>query len=155
MLDVARPTAQAGLDLPAPDQIGFVVRDLDRAIAQYEPIFGPLTVTDFGPQQASYRGARPTPYQMRFAFGRAGGLEIELIEWLEGDTPHRDFIQQGREGMHHLRYRIDDLDYWLQRVCDLGFEVTWMARLSSDVGYAYCEREGDPLVLEFLQMPVA
>jgi hypothetical protein len=92
---------------------------------------------------------------MRFAFGRAGGLEIELIEWLEGDTPHRDFIQQGREGMHHLRYRIDDLDYWLQRVCDLGFEVTWMARLSSDVGYAYCEREGDPLVLEFLQMPVA
>lgn len=75
MLDVARPTAQADLDLPAPDQIGFVVRDLDRAIAQYEPMFGPFAVTDFGPQQASYRGAPPTPISnaLRLRPGRRTG----------------------------------------------------------------------------------
>lgn len=140
-------------DLPQPDQIGFVVKDLARAIELYDPLFGPFTVPDFGPQTASYRGAEPTPYSLKYAFGSANGLEIELIEWVEGDTPHRDFIEQGREGMHHIRYRIDDLDLWLERVGAIGFEVVWSARLGPGIGYAYCERAGDPLLLEFLQLP--
>lgn len=140
-------------DLPPPDQIGFVVKDLARAIELYDPLFGPFTVPDFGSQSASYRGGEPTPYQLKFAFGSANGLEIELIEWVEGDTPHRDFIKQGGEGMHHIRYRIDDLDLWLGRAGAIGYEVVWSARLSPEIGYAYCERAGDPLVIEFLQRP--
>ncbi len=140
-------------DLPQPDQIGFVVKDLNRAIALYEPLFGPFTVPDFSGQTASYRGAEPTPFELKFAFGRAGDIEIELIEWIEGATPHRDFIQRGGEGMHHLRYRIDDLDVWLGRVRGLGYEEVWSARPAPGIGYAYCERAGDPLVLEFLQLP--
>ena len=49
-------------DLPQPDQIGFVVKDLARAIELYDPLFGPFTVPDFGPQTASYRGVEPTPF---------------------------------------------------------------------------------------------
>ena len=44
------------LDLPQPDQIGFVVRDLDEAIALDDPAFGPFHKTDFGVQQAQDRG---------------------------------------------------------------------------------------------------
>ena len=146
------PSGAAFADLPPPDQIGFVVRDLARAIEQYQPLFGPLKIVDFGPQKASYRGAPPTFYKLNFAFGRAGDLEIELIEWVEGDTPHRDFLNKGREGMHHLRYRVDDLDLWMERARDLGYEVTWMARLSPAIGYAYCERPDDPLAVEFLEL---
>ena len=151
----ANPLAATGAfpDLPQPDQIGFVVKDLGRAIALYDPLFGPFTQPDFGPQSASYRGAEPTPYQLKYAFGSANGLEIELIEWIEGDTPHRDFIERGGEGMHHIRYRIEDLDLWLGRVAALGYEAVWTARISSEIGYAYCERAGDPLVVEFLQLP--
>ena len=141
------------LGLPQPDQIGFVVANMDEAMKLYGPIFGPLKRTDYGPQTASYHGGAPSAYELNFAFGRAGDLEIELIEWVSGDTPHRDFLKRGGEGMHHLRYRIDSLDRWIAKVEQIGYRVTWTARFSPEVGFAYCEREGDPLVLEFLQYP--
>lgn len=153
MIDSPLSSSGALPDLPPPDQIGFVVKDLDRAITLYEPLFGPFTVPDFGPQTASYRGAEPTSFELKYAFGSASGLEVELIQWVAGDTPHRDFIERGGEGMHHIRYRIDDLDLWLGRVGALGYGIVWSARLSPEIGYAYCERADDPLVLEFLQLP--
>ncbi len=139
------------LGLPQPDQIGFVVRNLDQAMAMYDPLFGPMHKVDFGNQQASYRGGPRTAYDLRYAFGRIGDLEIELIEYVSGDTPHRDFLAQGREGVHHLRFRVDDLAHWQDRLETAGFKPVWHDRISDDIAYAYFEREGDPLLLELLQ----
>jgi hypothetical protein len=36
------------------------------------------------------------------AFGHSGDLEIELIEVLSGTSPHTEFLDQGRSGMHLL-----------------------------------------------------
>ena len=149
-LEMLKPGGPLGL--VEPDQIGFVVKDMEAAIKWYEPLFGPFNRTDFGDQLASYRGAEPTPYVLDFAFGQAGNLEIELIQWISGDTPHRDFIQGGREGMHHLRYRVSDLAEWTDKLKGVGYDVVWSAQVSDDVGYAYCERPGDPLLIELLQM---
>ena len=55
------PAELAGL--PPCDQVGVVVRDLERAMAMYAPLFGPFTTMDGSVQQASYRGrlvVRPT-----------------------------------------------------------------------------------------------
>lgn len=139
------------LGLPRPDQIGFVVRDMDKAIALYDPLFGPLRPVVFGDQVASYRGGPREEYELKYAFGQIGDLEIELIQWISGNTPHRDFIQQGREGMHHLRFRIDDLEQWQAKLHGVGFETVWTDRISPTIAYAYLEREGDPLVLELLE----
>ncbi len=144
----------AQLGLPQPDQVGFVVRDLDEAIALYDPLFGPFRKVDFGPQTASYRGAAHTSYALKFAFGRIGDLEIELIEYVSGETPHRDCLERGREGMHHLRFRIDDFEYWQDKLHSVGFETVWFDRMSPDTAYAYFERPGDPLLLELLQFRV-
>ncbi len=141
------------LDLPQPDQIGFVVRDLDEAIALYDPVFGPFHKTDFGVQQAQYRGGPRSSYDLKFAFGQIGDIEIELIQWVSGDTPHRDFIESGREGMHHLRFRIDNADRWIDSLKRLGYEPIWHDRMSPQIAYAYCERPGDSLILELLEFP--
>ena len=143
----------AHIGLPKPDQIGFVVRDLKRAMALYDPVFGPFRIVDFGAQQASYRGGPRTPYDLKYAFGRIHDLEIELIEWVSGDTPHRDFLERGGEGIHHLRFRVDDLDRWGARLAAAGYERVWYDRLSPDTAYGYYERGGDPLFLELLQFP--
>ena len=100
--------AQVSLGLPPDDQICLVVRDLQAAVALYEPLFGPFTVLDNGPFESVYRGER-VMVELLCAFGRTGALEIELIEWRSGPTPHRDFIQGGREGVQHIRYVIEDL----------------------------------------------
>lgn len=147
----ATPTSLAHLGLPPADQIGFVVRDLNRAIAQYSPLFGPLHQIDIGRHQMSYRGEPHSDYHCLFAFGKSGDMEIELIQWVEGNTPHRDFLEAGHEGMHHLRFTITGLEDWITRFKALGYELAWYNRASPDLAVAYLDRAGDPLTIELLE----
>ena len=146
------PEGLRTLGLPPADQIGFVVRDLDAAIALYGPLFGPFHTIDGSVKDADYRG-RKADVDLRIAFGRSGELEIELIQWVAGDSPHREAIEAGREGMHHIRFRVDEVDPWIPRLRALGYEPAWYKRWSADTSFAYLERAGDPTWIELLQMP--
>jgi hypothetical protein len=101
---------------------------------------------------ATYRG-RTADAQLDIAIGHSGPLEIELIQWLGGESPHREFIERGREGMHHVQYRVEDADAWIARLQPLGYQPIWYKRWCADTTFAYLERPGDPLIVEFLQMP--
>ena len=138
------------LELPPCDQVGFVVRDLDAALEAYTPLFGPFTTMDPGPMSYQYRG-REEECDMRLAFGRSGELEIELIQWLRGGCPHKEFLDAGREGMHHLRFRIDDLDATVREAEAIGYRAIWRKRYGEGLAVAYMEREGDPLLVELFE----
>ena len=142
------------LGLPPIDQVGFVVRSLDEAEARYGALFGPFTRMDGSVDAATYRG-READAKLALLFGHSGDLEIEFIEWQGGDSPHREFFEAGREGMHHLRYRVENTDAWIEKVAAVGYQPIWYKQYSADTVFAYLEREGDPLLIEFLQMPDA
>ena len=146
------PDGPQGLGLPPVDQVGFVVRSIDEAKQRYGAIFGPWTEMDGSVKDADYRGKRADA-KLALLFGRSGDLEIEFIEWQGGESPHREFIEAGREGMHHLRYRVDDTDGWIEKLAGVGYRPIWYKQFSADTVFAYLEREGDPLLLELLQMP--
>ncbi len=146
------PDHLAGLGLPPIDQVGFVVRSLDEAEKRYGALFGPWTRMDGSVPAADYRG-RVCDAKLELMFGHSGDLEIEFIEWQGGESPHREFLEAGREGMHHLRYRVDDADGWIEKIAPLGYRPIWYKQFSEDIVFAYLEREGDPLLIEFLQMP--
>ena len=149
---VDAPAGLAELGLPPIDQVGFVVRSLDEAKERYGALFGPFQEMDGSVQAADYRG-NVADAQLAIAFGRSGELEMEFIEWQGGESPHREFIEAGREGMHHLRYRVEDTDAWIEKLAPLGYQPIWYKQFSADTVFAYLEREGDPLLIEFLQMP--
>ena len=141
---------QQQLDLPKLDQVGFVVRDLEAAMALYEPMFGPFSTMDPGPMTYDYRG-REEACNMRLAFGKSGDVEIELIEWLAGGCPHKEFLDAGHEGMHHMRFRIDDLDAKVAEAAAIGWRAIWTRRYGEGLAVAYLERDGDPLCLELFE----
>jgi hypothetical protein len=149
---MSEPTTLRSIGLPPIDQIGHVVRDLRAAMALYEPLYGPFHTIDGSVPQATYRG-RIEDVALEIAFGRSGALEIELIEWKSGHSPHREFIERGREGMHHLRFRVDDCDAWIERVKSIGYEPIWYKNWSADTRFCYLERPGDPTLIELLEMP--
>lgn len=140
------------LGLPPIDQIGFVVRSLAESEKRYSALFGPWRFMDGTVEAATYRG-RICDAKLDLMFGRSGDLEIEFIEWKRGDCPHREFIEAGREGMHHLRYRVDDADAWIEKFSVIGYRPIWYKQYSAEIVFAYLEREGDPLLVELLQMP--
>ncbi len=140
------------LDLPPADQIGFVVKDLEASIAQYDALFGPFKTMDGSVEAANYRG-HTRDASLKLAFGQSGDLEIELIEWTGGDSPHREFIEAGREGMHHIRFRVDNCQQRMRDAESIGFTPIWHKKIMDGLEFAYMEREGDPLLIEFLEMP--
>lgn len=145
-----RDDIRTQLELPDLDQVGFVVRDLEQALALYEPLFGPFSRMDPGPMTYDYRGTREE-CTMRLAFGRSGDVEIELIEWVSGGCPHKEFLDAGREGMHHLRFIVPDLDVHVAAAGSAGYESIWGKRYSEGLAVAYLERSGDPLLIEFFE----
>ena len=64
------------------------------------------------------------------AFGRSGPLEIELIQPVSGEGPHQEFLDAGNEGMHHVRFRVDDLD---ARVAELEAELVAMRQREGEL----------------------
>lgn len=153
----SRPGAaqHTSLGLPPADQICLVVRDLPEALALYEPLFGPFTVLDSGPFESVYRGERVMT-DLPCAFGRSGALEIELVAWRSGPSPHRDFLQAGREGVQHIRYVVEDLEHWIERAGTIGYRPVWFGSYPASpaappLSWCYLDRDGDPLMIEFVQ----
>ena len=80
---------------------------------------------------------------------------MELIEYVSGDTIHRDFIASGREGVEHVGIFIPDLDEALQPYLEMGIGILQQAEglgVKGDGRYAYLDTE--PIlgtILELIQ----
>jgi catechol 2,3-dioxygenase-like lactoylglutathione lyase family enzyme len=137
--------------LPPIDQVGYVVRSLDETVARYAPLFGPFTFMESPLERVLYRG-EPRDVTLRMAFGSAGNVEIEFIEVVSGASPHQEFLDAGREGIHHIRYRVPDCDRTIAALAGEGFTPIWY----HDMGFAkfaYLEHASrDGVLIELLEM---
>ncbi|MBT4519026.1 MAG: hypothetical protein HOC23_03390 [Halieaceae bacterium] len=145
-----KESLQAAMNLPPIDQVGFVVRDMDAALALYGPLFGPFDTMVPGPMTYNYRGV-DQECELKLAFGKSGDLEIELIQWVSGGSPHKEFIDSGREGIHHLRFIVDDLESALERAQTFNYQAIWTASFAPGLAVAYLERADDPLIVELFE----
>ncbi len=93
--------------------LGLAVKDLDAAIRLYEDVFG-LRVAHRWVAQAD---------RMEAATFHVGGLEIELMQPLEEDSPIGRFIARRGEGIHHIAYRVDDVADALHRAREAGVQT--------------------------------
>lgn len=124
--------------LPPLDQIGFVVRDVDAAIRQYEPLVGKFDVAQYDLHDVDYRG-RQVSCRLKIAIARSGDIEIELIEVVSGEAYHREFLDQGRDGPHHVRFRIDDLEAKQAELERFGLKRVFGKRFAPGLAFAYLE----------------
>ncbi|MEM7412079.1 MAG: VOC family protein [Myxococcota bacterium] len=152
-MDAASLAAELGL--PPIDQVGYVVRDLEKALQSFGPLFGPFQTMDSDLEGTNYRG-RSSDVKLRMGFGRSGDLEVELIEWVSGDSPHKEALDRGGEGVHHVRFKIEDLASAQEKLESKGFSVVWShAFPAADIAWAYLEgpAEQGGMMVELYQNP--
>ena len=122
------PRRIGNVELPPIDQVGYVVRDLDATVARYEHALRPLHASWSRRSPAcSTAASRPT-CTLRIAFGSTGNLEIEFIEVVSGASPHKEFVDAGREGIHHIRYRVPDCDATIAALARRGLRADLVPR---------------------------
>jgi len=87
------------------DHIGIVVKNLDAAVKVYSEALG-LEVKMID---------RSEEFNVRIAFLPAGEVLVELLE-PTGPGMIRDFLTERGEGIHHIAYRVKDIDDTLTEV---------------------------------------
>ena len=151
--------AQAGglltsLGLGPPDQISFAVTDMAEAVPLLSPLFGEFVVRDpvLLPGSVVYRG-RKGETRLRLGICRAGAVEIELVQVLEGDWPTVDHIDRHGPGLHHVRFVVDDLDAKSSRMQAAGFSEVLRGVSPRGSRFAYLEAPEvlGPTMVELLQ----
>jgi methylmalonyl-CoA/ethylmalonyl-CoA epimerase len=144
----------ARLGLGAFDQVGFVVEDMDRALPRYEALYGPFRVGEAPLQEVTFRG-KVSDCKLKLALNTQGPVEIELIQVLEGDSPHSEHIREHGEGLHHIRFCVPKLDEALEKLEAEGYETIFFKRFGPNLAFSYSEaREGPKVgVIELLESP--
>jgi methylmalonyl-CoA/ethylmalonyl-CoA epimerase len=87
------------------DHIGIVVKDLDKAIETYSEGLG----------LAVKRVERSEEFQVKIAFIPVGEVLVELLEPI-GPGGIQDFLDEHGEGLHHMCFRVGDIDKALEEV---------------------------------------
>jgi methylmalonyl-CoA epimerase len=95
------------------DHTGVAVADLDAAIALYEgtfamPLFHRETVAEQGVEAALLE---------------VGDSHVELLRPLADDTPVGKFLESRGPGLHHVAYRVDNIDDALAGLRQHGVEL--------------------------------
>ncbi len=106
--------------------IGIVVRDLDEAMDYYSSVFGlrPFTTEIYDLKSFIYRGKAAIAYS-RSVF-------IELVQVLEGETVHTEFLREKREGLQHEAFLVRNLDEKLNELAKFGIEPVMRLRVPID-----------------------
>lgn len=123
-------------------QIGIVVKNIDATITFYEKAFGfgPYEIRYVDYSNATYYGER-AGYRGKRAFFRLGPVEIELIELIDGQTIHEDFLKEHGEGLHHIGFEVDDLAESKEQAARAGFEITQGFARPDGSGFAYLDTD--------------
>ena len=95
------------------DHVGIAVLDLDRVAAQYEAAFGmPLVHRETVESQG-----------VDAALLDVGPSHVELLQPLGPETVVGRFIAKRGEGLHHVAYRVGDIDATLAALAEAGVEL--------------------------------
>ncbi len=147
-------TAQGRLGLGPVDQVSYVVQDMERALPLYEAIYGPFDV-GVAPIPDCEIWGKPASCKLKVAVNHSGPLEIELVQVLEGETPHSEHLERHGEGLHHVRFRVDRVEDTLAKLRAEGFESVFFKRFGPTVAFAYVALPSATAgsVIELLEMP--
>ncbi len=142
-----------------PDQVAYVVPDLDDAIGIWSAVLGrdDWRVYTYGRENArdlGYRGA-DADYSMRLALC-GESPQIELIQSLRGPNLYSEHLDRHGAGLHHVGFFVEslaELRERLERVGCLPVQTGVGYGLDGDGGYAYYELPGIPGIVEYIEVP--
>jgi len=98
-------------DRPRIAHVGVAVTDLDSALAFYRDVLG---LEPHPPEQADGATIVSLPF---------GESEVELLAPVRTDSPIAKFLERRGPGIHHICYRVPDLDAALASCRAAGYRL--------------------------------
>ncbi len=136
-------------------QIGFVVPDIDGALAQWVDLgVAPwLVMRDHPMEGCRYRG-EPSEPVISLALSNTGDMQIELIQQ-QDDTPsiYQEFLVATGGGFNQVAYWVEDFDAVRAAAIADGWSEVWCGDSGSQTKFSYVERPGSPVtIVELMEL---
>jgi len=135
------------------DQLGYVYKDAEKQAKIMETTFGiPKFAFLEGKNPINYRG-KELEYSVKIGISRWLGTQIELIQPLEGQSSHTEFLEKGREGLQHISLFVEDIDPYIEDFKKKGFQIIQSGQIGKQKFVYFDTEEAFGLIIEF-QMTV-
>ena len=101
------------MDTKKIEHIGIAVKNLEESVKFYENIFG----------LKCYAIEEVKDQKVRTAFFKVGETKIELLQSTEPDGPIGKFIEKKGEGVHHIAFAVNNLEFTLTEIGEKGIQL--------------------------------
>ena len=124
------------------EQLSYVYKDVKKQAKIMEEIYGIPTfaqMENITHQDATFRGKEVT-ITLDYAFSRLLNVQIELQQWKSGDSLFKEFIDEGKEGLHSIGIYVEDLQAFIDEFKKRGIEVLQTGKIGKQ-WFAYFDTE--------------
>ena len=144
--------SDAPFRLPQIYQLGYVVADVEKVARHCESTFdighfaGPIVV----PMKNAIFMGKVVNTEIKAAFAKSGDIQIELIQPLDDDNPYTEFLARRGDGIHHLGFKVDDMEVAKDEFARKGLEPVFSCDLMVMKFAYYDTAQFGGLMLELL-----
>jgi methylmalonyl-CoA/ethylmalonyl-CoA epimerase len=105
-------------------QVGVIVEDVDKTARKLEELIGigPFEILEPDYRDLTFHG-KVGKFKMKLALAKAGPVQIELMQPLQGETIYEDFVKRKGYGLHHLGIKTEDMTQTVKEMKSKGFKV--------------------------------
>jgi len=124
------------------DQVGVIVRDLDRAVEYYQALgIGPFESLNVVPTDRKVYGKPADDVKNLARVAQMGQLQFELIQPVSGESVQKESLDTKGEGISHLGFFVDDIDKEVAKLVGQGFKVISNGKFVGGGGFAYFDTD--------------
>ena len=123
------------------DQLGFVYKDIEKQAKIFESLFDvpKFAILPETTEVVKYRG-KDGEVNTKIAISRQFNTQIELIQPISGESIHKEFLDKGREGLHHISFYVENIETYIKFFEEQGLEMVYYGSIGKQV-YAYFDTE--------------
>jgi 4-hydroxyphenylpyruvate dioxygenase-like putative hemolysin len=123
------------------DQLGFVYKDIEKQAKIFESLFNvpKFAILPETTEIVKYRG-KDGEVNTKIAISRQFNTQIELIQPISGESIHKEFLDKGREGLHHISFYVENIETYIKFFEEQGLEMVYYGSIGKQV-YAYFDTE--------------
>ena len=106
------------------NQLGYIYKDIRKQAKILEENLGlsKFAFLENKPTKYSYRG-KETVVQTTIGFSRSLNVQVELIQLISGNCIFKEFIDAGKEGLHHFGIFVDDVEAIVKEYMKRGYPI--------------------------------
>ena len=133
-------------------QVGVVVKDVKKTTERLAFLgIGPFQEMKLPPdRQELYRG-KPALADAKILVTTLGETQLEIVEPLAMESPHREFLETKGEGIQHIMVIVDDIEKEIKRLTDKGCTVLLDIHMPGGAHGAYIDLHAGGIIVEMFQ----